>query len=363
MQNQGTQRNLALITVILLLFAVMISNSTDSSPSANAGGYLTTPTLIMLLSPQPPASETPAELPTAIPLEEPAAVSALAEDSSAAASAPTIPAVIPTLSADLDNLAPTFPPLPAAINSIALDSIVVMPSGVMRNVRRIYEYGQTLGRNARAFSKLGDSTIENPHFLTRFDDGPYTLGDYSYLQTVIDYFHGSFARQGVAVQRGLHTWSVLDPMWADPGDCQPGENMLACEFRLHNPSLVFIKLGSNDAGVPDSTDRHLREIVEYCIGSGVIPILSTKADRHEGSDINNEIIRRIASDYQMPLWDFDLVAGTLPQRGLGEDGVHLTSFFAHDWSSPIAFQRGYGVMDITALIALDRVWRVTQTVA
>ncbi len=356
MQKSGTRRNLALITVILLVFAVMISNSTNSRRSVSAVSYLSTPTLIILIS--PPSLVTPiapTALLTAVPPLDAAVttVNTVAEDiwtMSAATPPPTnAPPAVPAL-----------PPNLGAINGIEINSIVVMPANVARNVRAIYEYGQTLGRNPRSFSKLGDSTIENPHFLTRFDDGPYNLGDYAYLQPVIDYFHGSFARQGVAVQRGLHTWSVLDPMWADPGDCQPGEDMLACEFRLHNPSVLIIKLGSNDAGVPDSTDRHLREIIEYCINSGVIPILSTKADRHEGGDINNGIIRQIAADYQIPLWDFDLVAGTLPRRGLGNDGVHLTSFFAHDWSSPVAFQRGYGIMDITALIVLDRVWRVTQ---
>jgi LysM repeat protein len=249
-----------------------------------------------------------------------------------------------------------------AINGIVLDSIVVVPEGVAQNVQDIYRVGQALGRDPRSFSKLGDSTIENPHFLTRFDDGPYDLGQYGYLQSVIDYFRGSFARQGVAVHRGLHTWSVLDPMWADPYSCLSGEDMLACEIRLHNPSVVFIKLGSNDVGVPDSTERNLRRIVEYAISYGIIPVLSTKADRHEGAgNINNDIIRRVAADYQVPLLDFDLVAGTLPGRGLADDGVHLTSFFAHDWRSPVALQRGYGIHNLIALIMLDRVWQATQT--
>ena len=51
------------------------------------------------------------------------------------------------------------------------------------------------------------------------------------------------------------------------------------------------------------------------------------------------------------------MAGTIPGKGLDQDGTHMTAFFAHDWSSPIAFQRGYGLMNLTALIALDKVWR------
>jgi hypothetical protein len=179
------------------------------------------------------------------------------------------------------------------------------------------------------------------------------------LQDVVSFYNGSFSRES-AVRRGLHTWAVLDPMWAG-GACQPGETMLECEFRVQNPSVLIIHLGSNDAGIPDATNRNFREIVEFCMTNGVIPILGTKADRHEGSNINNEMIRQLAYEYNLPLWDFDTVAATIPGKGLAEDGVHMTSFFAHDWNSSEAFARGYGLMNLTALIALDKVWRAVQS--
>jgi LysM repeat protein len=253
----------------------------------------------------------------------------------------------------------TYPPAPNSVNGIPVDMIAAMPQGVIAHIRNIYSMGQSLGRNPRGLSKLGDSTIENPHFLTRFDSGPFNLGNYAYLQDVVSFYNGSFSRES-AVRRGLHTWAVLDPMWAG-GTCAPGETMLECEFRVQNPSVLIIHLGSNDAGIPDSTNRNFREIVEYCMTSGVIPILGTKADRHEGSNINNEMIRQIAYDYNVPLWDFDMVAATIPGKGLDQDGVHMTSFFAHDWSSPTAFERGYGLMNLTALIALDKVWRAVES--
>lgn len=247
------------------------------------------------------------------------------------------------------------------VNDIPPASIVVMPDDVRANVRAIFEAGQTQGRNAQAFSRLGDSTIENPQFLSRFDGGPYNLGPYAYLQGMIDNYRGSFGRQGVGVRRGLHTWNVFDPMWADAAVCGRGEHMLDCELRVHNPSVLLIKLGSNDVGVPDTTTRSLRQIVEYCIERGIVPILSTKADRHEGPDnTNNIIVRQIATEYHVPLWDFDLLAGTLPGRGMARDGVHLTTFYAHDWSLPDAYRSGYGLSNLTALMALDQVWRAAQ---
>jgi LysM repeat protein len=247
------------------------------------------------------------------------------------------------------------------VNGISMSDLIVLPENVQQNIRLIYAQGQSLGRNPHAFSKLGDSTIENPHFLTRFDGGTYILGVYAYLQPVIDYFRGSHGRQGVAVMRGLHSWSVFDPMWSDKSVCANGETVIACEFRINNPSYLFIRLGSNDVGVPDSFDRNIRQLVEFAIQSGVIPIVGTKADRHEGvNNINNTLLRQIAVDYQVPLWDFDLVAATLPDRGLGADGVHMTTFFAHDYSSPVALQRGNGIHSLTAMMALDAVWRAVD---
>lgn len=264
---------------------------------------------------------------------------------------PASPAVPPTL--------PVLLPPPAALNGLALDTIIVMPEATRQTVRAIFAAGQTLGRSARAFSKLGDSIIENPHFLARFDGGPYNLGAFAYLQPVVDFYAGSFSRQGVAVRRGLHSWSVFDPMYA-AGGCAPGEHMVACELRQNNPSVLFIRLGTNDVGVPESFERNLRQLVDYCFANGVIPVLGTKADRfRDPADTNNTLIRQIAAAYNVPLWDFDRIAATLPNRGLDNDGVHLTTFFAHDYTQADALQRGHGLNNLTALMMLDAILRAT----
>ena len=248
------------------------------------------------------------------------------------------------------------------INGVDYQTFLMLDSNVTSHIRQIYAAGQSLGNNPRAFSKLGDSTIEPPHFLTRFDSGDYNLGDYSYLQATINYFAGSFGRQGVAIRRGLHTWSVMDPMWAPKPTCFGGEHMLACEFRLHRPSLLFIRLGANDAGIPETTEENFRNIVQFAIDSGVIPILGTKADLRASGQINNEIMRRVAADFQIPLMDYELIAQTLPGQGLIGDGVHLTSFFSHDYTQPTAFQRGHSTHNLAALVTLDLLWRTVLEV-
>jgi LysM repeat protein len=275
-------------------------------------------------------------------------------------STPPLITLTPIVSTTTQATNGTPPPPPDNVNGVKIDTFVVMPPAVQENMRRIFATGQALGRNPRAFSKVGDSTIENPHFLARFDSGPYNLADYAYLQPVIDYFHGSFSRQGMAVRRGLHSWSVLNPAWADKDNCEPNESPLACEFRLNNPSLVLIRLGSNDVGAPELFKQSVQNVITYSIESGVIPVIGTKADRHEGpGNINNNILRELAAANNLPLWDFDLVADTLPNHGLAsDDDTHMSFFYAHDYSLPEAFTKGHAVHNLTALIVLDRIRKV-----
>jgi len=251
--------------------------------------------------------------------------------------------------------------LTPVLNDVPISEIIVLPEETLRTVREIYATGQSLDNNPHAFSKIGDSTIESPFFMDRFDDGPYNLGEYGYLQKVIDYYQGSFTRQGRAVYRGLHTWSMFDPAWADPDFCEPNETPIDCEFRLQHPSLVFIRVGSNDVGRSDLFSQNMTRLIELCFERGVIPIIGTKADRNEGSNANNEMLRELAENYDVPFWDFDRVADTIPGRGMDVDGVHLTTFYAHDYTLPYALQTGYGVHNITALMMLYELWRNLPT--
>jgi hypothetical protein len=241
------------------------------------------------------------------------------------------------------------------VNTIPDNTILQMSPEVRQYMREIFAAGQAAGGNARAFSKVGDSTIENPFFLARFDGGAYNLGEYVYLTTTVNYFAGSFGRDSVAVRQGMHSWTMTDPTWADKAVCLGNETPLACEFRVHRPAILLIRLGANDAGVPDLFRRSMQDIITYALDRGVIPVLGTKADRHEGSDENNEIIRDLAQKNRIPLWDFDAVANTLPGRGLDIDDVHMTTFYAHDYTQPEAFQSGHSVHNLTALIVLDRI--------
>jgi len=153
---------------------------------------------------------------------------------------------------------------------------------------------------------------------------------------------------------GLHATSVFSPDLLNPEMCdvEQDDNMLDCEFRLHNPSMILIGLGTNDEH--ELFQDRMGKIVEYSMEQGVIPVLITKADRHEGEDNRNNIsIRQIAAQYEVPLIDFDKLADTLPNRGLGHDNVHLTEYAYYKYSEPEAFDSGYSILNLSTIMMLD----------
>jgi hypothetical protein len=328
------------------------------TPDAGPDGALPTPTLAVAVSASPiapppatldmPPPESRFRSPTLVP---PPATrhSPPPFTATPAATATAAPTATPALA----------PPLAVAVNGVPFESIIVMPPEVVARAREIFATGQAIGRNPHAFAKVGDSTTENPHFLARFDEGPYNLGDYAHLQPVIDQFRGSFNRDSVAVRIGLHAWTANDPAWADAGICLPNETPVQCEIRLHNPSIILIRLGTNDVGVGGMFEANIRQIIDTAIAAGVVPVIGTKGDRHEGSNENNDILRRLAAEYRLPLWDYDRVADTLPGRGLDVDAAHMMTFYAHDYADPTAFTRGHAMHNLTALMVLDAVWRAT----
>jgi len=279
-----------------------------------------------------------------------------------------IPSSTPTPTATA-TATPTFTPTPTPtptrdpstlVNGVPIEHIIIMPPDARANVRRIFAKGQEMGRNPHAFSKVGDSTSLTSHYLVRFDQKRYNLGIYEGLQEAIDYYDNSFKRFGVALRIGLHSWIAFRPGDADPDKCGMDEHMVGCEFRLHNPSVLLIRLGTNDTATGDAYERAMRHAIEYSIENGVIPVLVTKSDRFEGDNRHNETMRDLAQEYKIPLWDFDVVAGTLPDRGLGKDGIHLTSYATNDYTDPATLSFGYPLSDLTGLMMLDA---IRQTVS
>jgi hypothetical protein len=224
----------------------------------------------------------------------------------------------------------------------------VVPELTGREVA-IYQRGMSLGNDPTHFSKVGDCQAIKDVLMGIYNQPDrYKLTDsQAYLQETIDNFSGSFDRDGQAVRGGYNAAAVLSPMWADPEACNPGETPLECEYRIHNPSIAIISLEVWWEGrTVERYEEYMRQIIEFYIDKGVVPILSTKADNVEGDHRINLATARLAYEYHIPLWNFWLAVQPLPHHGIDpdRDGFHI-SYDA--WT----------VRSFTALQALDAVWR------
>lgn len=318
------------------------------------------------MRPSRPAAVLTALIPSALAL---AVWAAIATSQAAHAAGSAAPSLAPGAEIHAIAVTPTLagPAAPlTAVNGIPISGLVVMDDAVRANIRAIHARGAELGNDMRAFSAIGDSSIAGGQFLERFGKGPVVLGDFGYLEDVIAQFTPSFTRTSTSVRIGLHSWSVLNPAWADKRACEPNETVIACEFRLNKPGVVFIRLGANDS--PTSLfDKSMRRIIEVSIEGGVIPILITKANAPPGAanaitNGNNDILRQLAGEYKVPLIDFDQLAQTLPQRGLGADHVHMTGYAKNDFTLERTLRSGHAMHNLAALIGLDAVWREMRDV-
>ena len=224
------------------------------------------------------------------------------------------------------------------------------------NAIKIYQRGLALGNDPHAFSKIGDGEISTSWFMSDFDLGPqfYNLGNYASLEESIEYFAGSFGRQSQAARSGFNTSGILDPALADKKVCHLGESPLECELHEHNPSLAIISLGTNQVWEPDVFARELRIIIEILIDQGVLPVLSTKGDNLEGDHRINRIIRDVASEYDVPLWNFWRSIQALPNQGLQDDREHLT-WGKNNFSEENLGHYAWTVRNLTALQVLDAI--------
>lgn len=236
-------------------------------------------------------------------------------------------------------------------------ALPVIPE-ISESVKTIFAQGQKMGNNPQAFSKLGDCGSTPAWFLGDFDRGPeyYDLGPYTALQPVIDYYKGSFDRTSLAARAGFNASALFTTLWADRKFCEANEAPIVCEYRIQRPSIAFIMLGTNDHWHPEEFEPQMRKIIEYSLASGVIPVLSTKADNAEKDWSINATIARLAQEYDIPLWNFWAAVNPLPDGGLQEDQAHLT-WAGNDFSNPASMQKAWPHRNLGALQMLEAIYK------
>ncbi len=236
----------------------------------------------------------------------------------------------------------------------------VIPTEISDKMKAVYAAGQNGGGlNARAFSKIGDCETSSDFFLKPFDlsSSGYDLGEYSDLQGVIDHFEGSFGWKSLAAQPGFSISSVFSSLWADSDSCLANEWPIDCEIRVHRPAFALVMFGTNDVHNTRPTfKKNLEALVDKLLKNDVVPILVTKADNLEGDNSINAIIAQVAYEKQVPVLNYWRAAQELPDQGLEADKIHLT-YAAPRFNDPEAMKFGWPWRNLTALQALDAVWR------
>ena len=97
-------------------------------------------------------------------------------------------------------------------------------------------------------------------------------------------------------------------------------------------------------------EQYMRQIIEYALAQGALPILATKADNFEGDHSINLTTARLALEYDLPLWNFWRAAQPLPNHGM--DAVRNDKFHIS--------VEAWNVRSFTGLQALDAIWRAVR---
>ena len=219
------------------------------------------------------------------------------------------------------------------------------------SIRAIYEYGQTLGNDPHAFSIFGDCQSRPDAFLGVFETDQTALDNLSpeLRETVLN-FEGSFNRESSTAQDGTTPGALLWTQWhrGDYG-CTFAETPVECELRIHRPSFVLIQIGTH---FESRNTEYLHKIITQLMDAGVVPILATKADNRELDDRINRDMALLASEYDLPLWNFWAALSDLPDRGLYVmEGRELQGAIYLNDEASLRHR-------MTGLEALNAVWRV-----
>lgn len=253
---------------------------------------------------------------------------------------------LPTNSLQSLDSTPTFS------NSPILDwkDTPVIPTDIDPSLQKVYERGVALGNDPRAFSLFGDCQARPEEFLGVFETDKILFDRLSpQLQETVDNFRGSFNRESPTAQDGTTPGALLWISWHQGKyDCTFAETPVECELRIHRPSFVIIQIGTH---FESRNTEYLRKIIEQLIEEGVIPILATKADNREKDERVNEDMALLASEYDLPLWNFWAAVSGLPNHGLytRDDRPLQGDIYLTDEAKEIH--------RMTALETLNVVWR------
>jgi hypothetical protein len=255
---------------------------------------------------------------------------------------------------------------------------------VTRHLEKIVARGESFGNRPGVFAKIGDSITASPSFLQALACRAPRLGAWSELRGTVEFFgetpvppgteealcpvSNSYSRVGVAAVPGWRAVDALSRLEASPecGDLPA----ISCELQLLRPSVALTMFGTND--LTDFTAvqfrRDLARVVMLVAERGTIPVISTIPPRGQRPFSQrvarfNAEIAALAENRALPLWNYwrQMVEPGVPNRGLGEDGVHPSALCPPCTEidfRPEELRQGYALRNLGALRVLDRLRRL-----
>jgi hypothetical protein len=213
----------------------------------------------------------------------------------------------------------------------------------------LYEAMRNPGLDPHVFSKVGDCQMTAGTFLAGYANGIYSIPDG--MDETVQWFSGSMIADDITAVNGYGINTILDPAFglaAGYNQCLVDETPLDCELRTRRPMIVLIGMGTN--WIPHgevSFEKHLREVVDTVLKTGALPILATKADNVEGDWKLNEVIAKVAYEYDLPLVNVWRSVQDLPHHGLerAPRQVYLTG-------------DGWMKRNVAWLVTLDKVHQI-----
>jgi hypothetical protein len=202
---------------------------------------------------------------------------------------------------------------------------------ISQHALEVYRAGIEHGNDPKQFTILGDCHSMPDVMFAPFDDPAFVLPpEYADLESAHVNFAGEFARQPITVQNGMDEASLFSVNWNDITRCNFDETPLECELRIHNPTIAIISLGTNwGTGDVERYEAYMRRILDGLLEQGILPVITTMADKEAGDDFPlNRIMAELSYEYDLPLWNFWRLAQALPNGGLVEDpaeNYHLTT--------------------------------------
>ena len=230
--------------------------------------------------------------------------------------------------------------------------------------RRIADHLRSIasitGLRDDVFAKIGGASLVSTNALHCLGGDRIQWSTRGELESTRQLFVGGDIEGVNAFQRTSSAagvaWTTADILLGEPSP-------LAKEHQKAQPRYALVHVGLSEIGRRSVFDfgAELLALTDWLASRGTIPILLSPLPRAAAIlDQYVAVVRGVAQGRQLPHVDLRRELETLPDSGLGTDGVHPTVMRDNAEPTPCVFddtglQFGYNVLNLQVVAALDRV--------